>query len=193
VLGVDQRGVRRFGGVVPFSGGGFSASVLRRGDDFEIFIMQLGVEFLPAWQIESAASPTGPGDDECLLATEIGQVDDLPFAVGDSEIGGNARVVEASAEDGNFAEAIDVLIGDNLLADLVREAGEVEPVAVFERFRERDADVGAARALWFDLEFVDAREVLGLDPEVLIDGANFIESDGIFAEQDSGGRRGGGG
>jgi hypothetical protein len=39
VLGIDQRGVGRFGGIVPFAGGGFSAGVLRGGDDFEVFIV----------------------------------------------------------------------------------------------------------------------------------------------------------
>jgi hypothetical protein len=39
VLGIDQSGVSCFRGVVPFSGGGFSAGVLRGGDDFEILIL----------------------------------------------------------------------------------------------------------------------------------------------------------
>jgi hypothetical protein len=155
--------------------------------------MQFGVEFLPAWQIETAASPGGPGDYECLFASEIGKVHDLPLTVGDGEIRSDAGVIEGSAKDGNFAEAVDVLIRDDALADFVGEAGEVEPVAVFESFGERDANVGAAGALGFDLEFVDAREVLRLDPEVLIDVANFIESDGVLAEQDGGSGGGGGG
>jgi len=51
VLGVDERGERRFGGVVPFAGGAFASGILRGGDDFEVFIVKFGVEFLPAWQI----------------------------------------------------------------------------------------------------------------------------------------------
>jgi hypothetical protein len=39
VLNIDQRGVGRFRGVVPFSGGGFSTGVLGGGDDFEIPIL----------------------------------------------------------------------------------------------------------------------------------------------------------
>jgi hypothetical protein len=50
VLGIDQRGVGGFGGVVPLTRGGFSAGVLSGGDDFEVPV-KLGVEFLPAWQI----------------------------------------------------------------------------------------------------------------------------------------------
>jgi hypothetical protein len=51
VLGVDQRGVGGFGGVVPLTRGGFSAGVLGGGDDFEVIAVKLSVEFLPAWQI----------------------------------------------------------------------------------------------------------------------------------------------
>jgi hypothetical protein len=57
VLHVDQRGVGGLGGVIPLAGGRLAAGILRRGDDFEILVLQLGVEFLPAWQIEAAASP----------------------------------------------------------------------------------------------------------------------------------------
>jgi hypothetical protein len=39
VLGVDQRSVGRFRGVVPFSGSSFSACVLRGGDDLKIFVV----------------------------------------------------------------------------------------------------------------------------------------------------------
>jgi hypothetical protein len=36
MLGVDERGERRLGGVVPLTGGCFSARVLRGGDDLEV-------------------------------------------------------------------------------------------------------------------------------------------------------------
>jgi hypothetical protein len=39
VLGIDQRCIGRFRGVIPFSGGGFSARILRGGDDFKVFIV----------------------------------------------------------------------------------------------------------------------------------------------------------
>lgn len=35
--------------------------------------MEFLVEDLPSWQIEAAASPRGPGDDENFLAAEIGE------------------------------------------------------------------------------------------------------------------------
>jgi hypothetical protein len=86
-------------------------------------------------------------------------VNDLPFAIGDGEIGGDAGVVKASAEYGNFAEAIDVLVGNYSLTDFVGESGEVEPVTVLKSFREGDTDVGSAGALRLDFEFVDAGEI----------------------------------
>jgi hypothetical protein len=39
MLGVDQSGVGRFRGIVPFSGGRFSARILRGGHDLEILVM----------------------------------------------------------------------------------------------------------------------------------------------------------
>jgi hypothetical protein len=57
MLHVDQRGVSRLGAVVPLPGRSFAAGVLRRGDNFKIFVLQLFVNFLPAWQIETASSP----------------------------------------------------------------------------------------------------------------------------------------
>lgn len=57
MLHVDERGVSRLGGVIPLTGRGFTARILGRRDDFEILVLQLVVKFLPAWQIEAAASP----------------------------------------------------------------------------------------------------------------------------------------
>jgi hypothetical protein len=62
MLHVDQRGEGGFSFVVPLAGGCFASGILRGGDDFEILVLQFLVGFLPAWQIEAAASPTGPGD-----------------------------------------------------------------------------------------------------------------------------------
>ncbi len=122
MLGVNESGVGSFRGVVPFSRGCFSAGILRGGDDFEILVVQFGVEFLPAWQIETAASPGGPGDYQRFLAAKIGEVHHAAFAVGDGEIGGDAGVVESTAEDGNFAEAVDVQVGDVGFADFAGES-----------------------------------------------------------------------
>ena len=107
MLGVDQRGKRCFRRVVPLARGSLAAGVLRGRDDFEILILELGVEFLPAWQIQTAASPGGPGDYEHLLAAQAGEVDDVAAAVGDREIGSDARAVEIATHHGNFAEAPD--------------------------------------------------------------------------------------
>jgi hypothetical protein len=61
-LDVDQGGKGRLGLVIPLAGRLFAAGILRRGDDLEILVFQFGVQFLPAWQIEAAASPGCPGD-----------------------------------------------------------------------------------------------------------------------------------
>jgi hypothetical protein len=86
VFGVDERGERRLGGVVPLAGRGFAADVLRGGDDLEVLVLQFSVDLLPAWQIESAPSPGGPGDDQRFLATEAGKVHGTAQAIGDFEI-----------------------------------------------------------------------------------------------------------
>jgi hypothetical protein len=36
VFGIDQSGIGRFGGVIPFSGRGFSAGILGGGDDLKV-------------------------------------------------------------------------------------------------------------------------------------------------------------
>ena len=115
----------------------------------------------------------------------------LPLAVGDGEIGGDSGVVEGSAEDGDFAEAVDVLLGDDSLADFAGETGEVEPIAGFKSLRERNADVSPAGALRFDFELVNAREIFRLDPEILVNEAGLVERDGVIAEQDRGWHGGG--
>jgi hypothetical protein len=83
VLRVDQSGEGRLGRVVPFAGSRFAARVLSRGNDLEILNVELTVDFLPAWQIKTAASPRGPGEDQYLFVTEIGQSHDAAAAVGD--------------------------------------------------------------------------------------------------------------
>jgi hypothetical protein len=63
VLSVDQSGEGGFRAIVPLARRALAARVLGRRDDFEILVLQFRVQFLPAWQIETAASPGGPGDD----------------------------------------------------------------------------------------------------------------------------------
>src|SRR6185295_19064482 len=123
---VDQRRVGRLGGVVPPTGCGLSARVLRRGDDLEILLLQLPVNLLPAWQIESAASPGGPRHDEHFLAAKTGEVYWPAGAIGHDEVGRHASFEEAAAQRLDVAKAPDlrVEVGDDRLSDLLRERAE---------------------------------------------------------------------
>ena len=90
MLYIDQRRVRRLSRVVPFTSGRFPARVLGRRDDFEVLVLQLAVEFLPAWQIEAASSPGGPGYHQHFLAAKIGEMHHAALAVRRGEIGREA-------------------------------------------------------------------------------------------------------
>ena len=70
---VNQRGELRFGCGDPWPGIFRAAGVLRHRDDFEISLLQFFVESLPTWQVETAASPGGPGDKKNFLATKISE------------------------------------------------------------------------------------------------------------------------
>jgi len=87
MLRVDQCCVRCLGLVIPLSGGGFTTCVLGSRDDLEILVLQLLVNFLPAWQIEAAASPGSPGDHQHFLAAEIRKMNDTAFSIWGSKIG----------------------------------------------------------------------------------------------------------
>src|SRR5215475_3682443 len=115
MLRVDERRVGYLGRVVPLTGCGFSARVLRRGDDLEILVLQLFVNLLPAWQIESAASPGGPGHDQDFLAAKTGQVYRPGGAIGHDEVRRHPRFEEAAAQRLDFAKAPDlrIEIGDD--------------------------------------------------------------------------------
>ena len=97
VLGVDELRERRPGRVVPLAGRGFAADVLRRRDDFEVLILQLTVDLLPAWQIESASSPGGPRDHQGLFAAEAGQMHRAAQPIEDFEIRRDTRIREPAA------------------------------------------------------------------------------------------------
>jgi hypothetical protein len=86
MLHVNQRRIGRFGFVIPLASRRFAAGILRRRDNFKILVLQLFVNFLPAWQIKSASSPGRPSDHQHLFAAKIIQVDDLPLAIGHREI-----------------------------------------------------------------------------------------------------------
>jgi hypothetical protein len=57
MLFVNQHGVFRRGFFNPRTGVLDASNVFGNGKDFEILTLVLGVELLPAWQIETAASP----------------------------------------------------------------------------------------------------------------------------------------
>ena len=73
LLLVDQRGVFRLRGDDPGPRVFGAAGVLRHGNDFEVFVLQFFVERLPAWQVETAASPGRPGDEQNFLATKVSE------------------------------------------------------------------------------------------------------------------------
>ncbi len=98
MLRVDERRIGRLRRVVPLTGCGLSAGVLRRGDDLEILSLQLLINLLPAWQIESAASPGGPRHDQHFLAAKTGEVYWPAGAIGHDEVGRQASFEEAAAQ-----------------------------------------------------------------------------------------------
>ena len=71
LLSVNQRGKLRFGRGDPRSGIFGATGVLRYRDDFKIFVLQFLIERLPTWQVETAASPGGPGYQQDFLAAKI--------------------------------------------------------------------------------------------------------------------------
>jgi hypothetical protein len=57
VLDVDQRGVGRLRGVIERLRCGVASGVLGGGDDLESLTLEILVNLLPTWQVESAPSP----------------------------------------------------------------------------------------------------------------------------------------
>ena len=83
---VDESRKRCLCRVVPLAGSRFAPGILRRRNDLEVCAPEFFVKFLPAWQIESAPSPGGPGDEEHFLAAELRQLYETAGAIGDREI-----------------------------------------------------------------------------------------------------------
>ncbi len=83
-----ERGVRR---VIPATGSCLTRCVLSGGDDLEVSGLELAVDVLPAWQIEPAPSPGGPGHQQHLLAAEVRQVDRAALAIRDGDVGRHPR------------------------------------------------------------------------------------------------------
>ena len=71
MLLVDQRCECGLGRDDPLSGIFHAAGILRHGDDFKIFVFELLIKCLPAWQVKAAPSPGGPGYEKNFLAAKI--------------------------------------------------------------------------------------------------------------------------
>lgn len=71
LLNINQRGKLRFGCGDPLSGVFGATGVLGNRNNFKVFVLQFLVERLPAWQVETTASPGGPGDKQDFLATKV--------------------------------------------------------------------------------------------------------------------------
>jgi hypothetical protein len=192
MLGVNQGGEGRGGTIVPAAGRGFTSGILGGGDDFEILVLELGVEFLPAWQIVAAASPGGPGYRQHLLTAEIGEVDGAAFPVGYGEIRSHPGAVEIAANHRHLAKAPNPRFMDAGLMEALGKAGEIEPGTALQYLRNWNAHVGAAGALRLQCELVDAGKIAGSDPKVLGIRTDLGELDGpvIIEHSHTGGRRG---
>ena len=71
MVGVDQLPVLRLRLLDPRPRMVRAAAFLGHGHHQEIPVLQFGVELLPHGQVKPAASPTGPGGEEDLLAAEL--------------------------------------------------------------------------------------------------------------------------
>lgn len=82
---VDQRGMRGREGFddLARSVGG---RVERDGDDVEAVAVQLFPQRLPPGQVKPAASPRGPGDEQHLLAAQVGEAEPVPAPVGEFQL-----------------------------------------------------------------------------------------------------------
>src|SRR5205807_8359525 len=118
---------RRVRGVVPFARHGFTTDILRRGDDLEVLVLELGVDSLPTWQIKSAPSPGRPGEEQHLLPAETRERDGAARAIGDGDVGRLARFEIAAAQRLNLAEAprARIHVDDDGLLNPACEGGEI--------------------------------------------------------------------
>ena len=187
MLRVDERCISCLGGGVELAGGSFTTGVLGSGDDLEILAFQFFVEFLPAWQIECASSPRGPGEQQHLFPAELRQFHGVALAVWQSEIGGDALAEIATANNRNFSVAprIGNRIGHFRLAQLFGKGAEVEAVGAGEAFGYGNAKFVEAGTLRFQIETVDALEVGFGDPQAACIGERVGEWYCTVGEQNS--------
>ena len=92
VLFVDQNGVFGTGFLNPRTGVLDASDIFGDGYDFEILILVFSVEFLPARQIETAASPGSPSDQQNTLAAELMQRARNALPIRQRKIGSFQRV-----------------------------------------------------------------------------------------------------
>ena len=83
---VNERSKVGLGRGDPWPGVLCAAGILSYRDDFKVFVPQFFVEGLPAWQIKSATSPGGPGDEQNLLAAKISQRMQLAVQIRQAEV-----------------------------------------------------------------------------------------------------------
>ena len=161
MLCVHERGERRVRRVVPLAGRRFAARVLRGGDDLEVLVFQLVVKCLPTWQIESAPSPGGPGDHQHLLAAEAPtRWTGRPVRSGTAKSGATRESRNAPLTSGISPKLhTRAAVSATTACPTSRERREIEVRAAGHCLRNRNADVGAASALRFHFELVDARQV----------------------------------
>ena len=141
MLGINEGRERRLRRIEPFAGRRLAADVLRGTDDLEVLVLQLEIEFLPSWQIESAPSPGSPGDQQHLRPAKIREVDRPTLTIGDCKIGRDTGREKPAPDRLHFAKAPDssVAIGHDRLTDLARERGQIEIVATNHVPREWNA------------------------------------------------------
>lgn len=85
---IEERGMLLFGGLDEGQGGCGALTFAGDGDDLEVLAVQLFSEVLPDRQVEPAASPRSPGEQEEFTASKVGEGVGLSLEIGEGEIGG---------------------------------------------------------------------------------------------------------
>src|SRR5258706_14505783 len=93
-------------------------------------------------------------------------MNDVALAVRNREVRRDSGIEVRAAQHRDLTETPDAGIGDDRLSYFPRKAGKVEPLGFFQIFGQRNADVGAARALRLHFEFVEARKIGGMISQI---------------------------
>ena len=91
---INECSVRRIGSIVPLSSNALSPCILSDRNDLKLFTTVFLVDLLPTWQVKGTASPRCPGEQEHLLAAEVGKPHAVALPVGELEIGRHGVVEE---------------------------------------------------------------------------------------------------